>query len=105
MATRTVPKFTLTDRLVKARHTAGLNQQELADRLGVSRKTVMRYETKGDLRFDAIVQWAAACDVDHVWLLVGDRGEDAVTEVVTLQEAREFAGQIPLFPVDLQFAA
>jgi transcriptional regulator with XRE-family HTH domain len=105
MATRTVPKFTLTDRLIKARKVAGLDQQDLADRLGLSRKTINRYETKGDLRFDAIVQWAAACDVDHVWLLVGDGKEDAVTEVVTLQEPRDIAGQIQLFPIDLQFAA
>ena len=35
-------EFTLTDRLAKARRAHGWTQQQLADRLGINRRTVVR---------------------------------------------------------------
>lgn len=112
MTTRTVPRFTLADRLTKARSIAGLTQQQLADALGISRKSVVRYETDADPRFDMVSRWADACGVDAVWLMVGEDA-DAITRAINRQEARdpydfsdsEIAGQYSLFTIDYQVAA
>lgn len=41
----TFPAWTLQDRITKARTHAGLNQGELAEKLGVSRNTLNRWES------------------------------------------------------------
>jgi hypothetical protein len=48
-----VPVWTLADRLVKARHVAGLTQEALARRLGISKKTVVRGEGGGTIKSTA----------------------------------------------------
>lgn len=63
------PEWTLGDRLAKARGTAGLTQEELADRLGVSKKTVVRYEHDMGSNLHMVEQWAAVCGVDRGWVL------------------------------------
>lgn len=71
METATVPTWTLSDRLAKARRTAGLEQAELAARLGLSLKTVSRYERGESPRYDTLINWAEACGIDANWLLTG----------------------------------
>jgi len=71
MKTATVPQWTLSDRLAKARHFAGLEQAELAARMGLSLKTVSRYERGESPRFDTLISWAEVCNVDANWLLTG----------------------------------
>jgi transcriptional regulator with XRE-family HTH domain len=73
-----VPEFSLADRLRLARTTAGLTQTQLAERLVVSRTTVVKYEA-GDLPgvlLEAHLQrkvrkWAMETGVDPEWLLTG----------------------------------
>lgn len=69
--TTTIPQWTLGDRLAKARKDAGLKQQELADRIGVSRKTVARLEadTDGAKNLLYLEAWAEATGVERGWLL------------------------------------
>lgn len=67
--TMITPEWTLGDRLEKARKAAGLTQDELADRLGVSKKTVVRYEHDMGSNLHLLDQWALACGVDRGWLL------------------------------------
>ncbi|WP_197501373.1 helix-turn-helix domain-containing protein [Gordonia sp. 852002-51296_SCH5728562-b] len=48
--------------LTAARHAAGLTQQQLADRSGISRPTIARVETgRASLGSARIWDWAAAC--------------------------------------------
>jgi transcriptional regulator with XRE-family HTH domain len=64
------PEFrTLEERLWWSRETAPLTQQQLADQLGISRKTVQNYEAGvGYPKPNRLVLWANACDVDADWL-------------------------------------
>ena len=68
-----VPTFTMSDRLRKARECAGLGQQELADAMGVDRKTVGNYEgEKVEPRKIVLNAWALATGVDRQWLETGE---------------------------------
>lgn len=73
-----VPEFTIHDRCQKARDWAELEQEELADRIDVSRATVSNYETGATTHLKKLVlrQWALACGVDYDWLMTGDPGKD-----------------------------
>lgn len=66
------PSWTLGDRLRKAREFAGLEQGELATRIGVSRGTVSNYElghgTRPPKRI-VLRAWAAECHVPYAWLV------------------------------------
>ena len=68
-----VPTFTMSDRLRKAREYAGLGQQELADAMGVDRKTVGNYEgDKVEPRAIVLNAWALVTGVDRQWLQTGE---------------------------------
>ena len=61
------------DRLRKARDFAGLDQTQLADRLGTSSKTIGRYENEaGKPKRYLLVMWAMACGVNVEWLETGE---------------------------------
>ena len=78
----TVPEFTLLDRLAKARATAGLSQQELGSRLGLSRQAINSYETgRQAVPRATLIAWAAVCDVPLWWLTAtpGDAPSEAFT--------------------------
>lgn len=64
---------TVRDRFVKARKEANLTQQEVAERLHVSRSTILRYEAGStfQIRQRTIVQMADAVNADSWWLLSG----------------------------------
>lgn len=67
-----VPEFTIGDRLRKARETAGMDQGELAEAMGVSRRTVSNNES-GHVKPRVIVirAWALATGVSVEWLESG----------------------------------
>ena len=63
-----VPTFHRGDRLRKARERAGLTSHEMADRIGVSRQTVTRWEHGKHMPKAAIVLWATITEVPVDWL-------------------------------------
>ena len=80
------PTWTLADRLRKARDVLGVDQAEMAHRLGVHTRTVARYE-QGVMtpKRATLLGWAVACGVDPAWLegTSADDDGEAVTEAVT----------------------
>lgn len=64
-----VPEFTLGDRLRKAREIAGLSQAELAAEIGISRNSVVNYESQTKrIPRPSLVSWALRTHVDLGWL-------------------------------------
>jgi len=70
-----VPEWTFTDRLTKARTFADLSQHQLAQALGISERTVKRYEAGGVYKRGIILGWALACGIDPAWLEHGGDNE------------------------------
>ena len=67
-----VPEWDIHDRLAKARRSAGLEQGELADLAGVSRKSISNWEIgKSTPRRSAIIAISFATGVDLKWLETG----------------------------------
>lgn len=63
------PVWTLADRLRKAREHARLTQQELADQIGISRASVVNYETgRHSPSRPVMLSWSLATGVDLGWL-------------------------------------
>lgn len=68
-----VPDFELRHRLRLAREHAGLDQQQLHDRTGLSRATISAAETGRAVPHPSTVRmWALACGVSHEWLATGE---------------------------------
>lgn len=68
------PVWSLGDRLAKSRKMAGIRPEEMAARLGYSRKTskMSRWENDHEIpRMAVIVAWAQITGVDAEWLLDG----------------------------------
>lgn len=65
-----VPDFrALEERLWYSREKAGMTQQEMADLLGISKRSVQNYESGvGHPKPNRLVLWANACDFDYAWL-------------------------------------
>ncbi len=67
-----IPEWTISDRLMKARTSAGLEQTELSRITGISRATISaaenghRMPTKGNVNL-----WALATGVPVEWILTG----------------------------------
>lgn len=64
-----IPQWTLGERLRKAREDAEMSQQQLADLVGISRRSVSAYES-GDStpRRPVLLAWALATGVNMGWL-------------------------------------
>ena len=72
-----VPKWTLGDRLTKARHCAEVSQQEMADYLGLSRPALSYYETGVSMpKLGTLRLWALRTGVSLDWLRYGDEGTE-----------------------------
>ena len=72
-----VPGWTLQDRLRKARDVAGMDQQQLADAMGVSRRTITNSEQGHvTVRTITVRAWALATGVDPAWLETGIEPSD-----------------------------
>ena len=68
-----IPEWDIADRVSKARRTAGFEQDELAERAGVSRRSISRYENGTAVpRGAAVIAIAFACGVDVNWLKDGE---------------------------------
>jgi transcriptional regulator with XRE-family HTH domain len=79
-----IPQWTLGDRLRKAREFAGMEQGELALRIGVSRGTVSNYELGRGTRPPKVVvlrAWAHECGVPYEWIVDNFRPTSAVSPV------------------------
>jgi transcriptional regulator with XRE-family HTH domain len=64
---------TFGDRLTGAREAAGLNQVELARRLGVKVQTVRAWEDdRSEPRANRVSMLAGLCNVSLVWLMTGE---------------------------------
>lgn len=70
MDPRTVPDWSLGERIRKARTHAGLDQEQLASRLNVDRRTVSRWETDlTEPNATRLTALAEATGVPVEWLL------------------------------------
>jgi transcriptional regulator with XRE-family HTH domain len=73
--TVSVPEFTLTDRLRKARDKAGFTQAGLARALGIGRSSLAAYESgKNETPRKVVLAWAMCTRVPPAWLADGDTG-------------------------------
>lgn len=68
-----VPEILVRHRLRIAREFAGLEQDQLAERMGVSRNTVSNHESGAtkNIRGITLKAWALACGVPLMWLQDG----------------------------------
>jgi len=84
---RTVPTWTLGDRLRKARKHAHLGSQGMADTLGCHRNTIINWEVdRTTPTIDVIVRWSKATGVPVEWI-IGDYDPDAqVDDVVSVTD-------------------
>lgn len=72
-----IPRWTFADRLRKAREDAGYRQAELAERIGISTRSVGKYESgAADPRRPTILSWAIATGVPVEWLTEGQDTTD-----------------------------
>jgi transcriptional regulator with XRE-family HTH domain len=71
------PAPTLGGRLAQARRFAGLSQDEIADAVGASRKTVYSWERGRTWPpVDKMVKWAKATGFPAAWFLDGGDNDD-----------------------------
>lgn len=71
MSTGRIPEWTVSDRLRKARESAGLTHDQLAVAIGVGRSTIYNYESPlwtKRRRVQTLYLWAIVCDVDATWI-------------------------------------
>ena len=70
-----VPRWTLADRLRKARLYARLEQSELARDIGIARSSIVNYETgRTSPSRPVLLSWALRCRVPVEWLAHGEPG-------------------------------
>jgi transcriptional regulator with XRE-family HTH domain len=71
--TGTIPQWTLSDRLAKARDHARIDQDDLAREMGVSRQSISNWERGyAKPKRPYVWAWADVTGVDRDWLLTGD---------------------------------
>ncbi|MHA7293681.1 helix-turn-helix domain-containing protein [Arthrobacter sp. HLT1-21] len=63
------PDWDLTDKLRKAREHAGMEQGQLAEALGVSGRTIGRYEQGAPVKRATLIAWSMATGVALDWLM------------------------------------
>lgn len=76
-ATRT-KTVTAYDRLMRSRVFVGLDQEEMAERLGYSRRTISNWERGvSDPPMGALAQWAVITGRSIDWIVWGDQKDEA----------------------------
>ena len=77
-------------RIAAARREAGLTQRELADRLGVTTRSVQNYESGAVIPYKHLRRIETLARKRVGWILAGDPVEDSVAAtIVRLHEAME----------------
>lgn len=94
-----IPEMTITQgmRMSAARKMAGLTQMELANMLGASSRTIIRWEQdEVKVPYIAIVALSVATDVNLGWLQTGKRDVPSAEhlELITMQEEDDLAAGI-----------
>ena len=89
-----VPQWTASDRLAKARKVADLSQTQLAERLGISERTIKRYEAGATPKRGIVLGWAMATGVNATWLehgidVNGNDPDDGTNQAAT-RDSPEF---------------
>ena len=88
--------MTFSDKIKRARYVANLTQEELADAIGVSRRTVASYESQGVVpRKSTLAKLASALKVS-VKYLSNDECNDPLADIEQddyVAEARELYGE------------
>lgn len=110
--TGNAPTWTVGDRLRKAREVAGYSQLDLAERVGIGRRSVTNYESGTQTpKRPVLVSWALATGVPLPWILTGIESEhgdgpgcgDVVTYFGAFRSkrasARRWSGQVTPLPV------
>lgn len=70
---RTVPEWTIGDRMRKAREHAGLSQTQLATRAGIGRTTVVAYESGRSFPSRPnLLSWSMATGISYEWMCHSD---------------------------------
>ena len=72
-----VPTFNLSDRLRKARESAGLDQVQLSELIGISRTSISAAERGSTKpRKAVLIAWAFATRVPFEWLMTGSTNNE-----------------------------
>ena len=72
-----IPAWTVADRMVKAREFVGLNQQEMAERIGVGKRSITRYEASTEPPRAIVLAYSAVTHVPVWWLEYGDNPDES----------------------------
>ena len=84
---------TLEDRLVYVRKKTGYTQKELAKALGITARTVQRYEKDAScLTVNIATELSSLCEVALTWLLTGEENNDTSKLPIKHQD---LSGKIP----------
>jgi len=94
-----IPMWTLGDRLRKARVTAEISTQQMADALVRNRNTITNYESGFTTPSGrVVVRWAELCGVPVGWLRLGDEWDGTMAQ--TSAEGEDAAEQLVLVDDD-----
>ena len=81
MTNHTTLNRTLGERMEKARKVSKLTQKEIAARLGVGVRSLIRYEADDKRPSHALlIAWASVTDVPLAWLETGEESADTATD-------------------------
>lgn len=79
----------LSERIARARHAAGLTQEELADRMGIRDETVRAWEAeRAAPRANRLAQLAGILNVPFLWLVGGRQRPPEVGDPNLAETAR-----------------
>jgi transcriptional regulator with XRE-family HTH domain len=67
-----IPTFDIGDRLRKAREVADVSQEDMAEQIGVSRRSIVRYERGGAVPKSALLLYSLRTGVPIEWLKDGE---------------------------------
>ena len=70
-----IPEFSKNDRLRKAREIAGISQEEMAAAIGISRRSLSRYENHGGVPRSATLLYSLRSGVPIEWIETGHAPE------------------------------
>jgi transcriptional regulator with XRE-family HTH domain len=74
-----VPRFTVSDRLRRARRSAGLSETVFAELLGMDQKTIRAFERSDEVPPAAVLKlWSAQTGVPAKWLQYGTINEEQI---------------------------